>query len=107
MKIIRTSGYIKALKRMSVSNSDIDKLEQVIVSFPEKGDLIQGLKGVRKIRFAIGNRGKSGGGRAIYYLMIGEDAALMITAYPKNEKSDLSASDRKAILSLLKELEDE
>lgn len=67
MKIIRTSGYTKATKRMSVSAADVDKLEQSIATFPEKGHLIQGLKGVRKIRFAIGNRGQRGGGRAIYY----------------------------------------
>jgi hypothetical protein len=36
--------------------------------------------------------------------MISDDVALMLTAYAKNEKSDLSDADRRAILALLKEL---
>jgi hypothetical protein len=39
--------------------------------------------------------------------MISDDVTLMITAYAKNEKSDLSEADRKAILALLKELDDD
>lgn len=65
--------------------------------------MIQGLRGVRKARFRIGNRGKSGGGRAIYYVVISGDAVVMIAAYAKSDKEDLSADDRKAILRILEE----
>jgi len=58
---------------------------------------------VRKARFRIGNRGKSGGGRAIYYVVMADNAVLMITAYAKAEKEDLSPDDRKAILRVLEE----
>lgn len=34
---------------------------------PMAGDEIQGTGGVRKVRFAMGNKGKSGGARVIYY----------------------------------------
>ena len=33
-------------------------------------------------------KGKRGGGRAIYVLMVSEDLAIMIMAYTKNEQSD-------------------
>ena len=48
-------------------------------------------------------KGKRGGGRAIYVLMVSEDLAIMIMAYTKNEQSDLTQHQRKAILSLLEE----
>jgi hypothetical protein len=66
--------------------------------------LIQGLRGVRKVRFRIGNRGKSSGGRAIYYFLVADSAVIMLMAYPKAERSDLSPADRKAVLIVLKEL---
>ncbi len=93
------------MKRIGASDADMASLEQEVAANPEAGDVIQGLKGVRKIRFGIGNRGKRGGGRAICFLMISDDVTLMI--YAKNEKSDLSEADRKAILALLKELDDD
>ena len=85
---------------------EAEQLEAAIASNPEAGAIMQGLKGVRKIRFGFGGRGKSGGGRTIYYLMISEDVSVMITAYAKNEKADLTPADRKAILAVLKELQE-
>jgi hypothetical protein len=50
------------------------------------------------------NIGKRGGGRAIYFLIELEDTAILIMAFAKNGQADLSPRQRKAILSLLKEL---
>lgn len=66
-----------------------------------------GLSGVRKLRFAMGNRGKSGGGRVVYLLMLPDDTAILLLAYAKNEKSDLTPADRKVLRALLKELTDD
>lgn len=107
MKIVRTKRYLKDLKRIGASVVDASALERSIAANPEAGDVIQGLGGIRKIRFGIGNRGKQGGGRAIYFLMLSDDTALMLTAYAKNEKADLSSADRRALLTLVKELTDD
>lgn len=104
MQIVRTTTYLKDLKRMGLSASDQAALERAVASNPQAGDVIKGLNGVRKIRFGMAGRGKRGGGRAIYFLMIAEDAAIMLRAYAKNEQADLSAADRKAINAVLKEL---
>jgi hypothetical protein len=39
-----------------------------------------GLSGVRKARFRIGNRGKSSGGRVLYYIVMKDDSVLMLMA---------------------------
>jgi hypothetical protein len=70
MKIVQTQRYLKDMKRLGASADDVDKLELEIANSPEAGDVIPGLEGVRKIRFSIGNKGKRGGGRAIYFLMV-------------------------------------
>lgn len=107
MEIVRTKRYLKDLKRIGASASDVAALEQAVASNPLAGDVIQGLGGIRKMRFGLGGRGKRGGGRAIYFVILSDDTALMLTAYAKNEMADLSASDRKALLALVKELTDD
>jgi hypothetical protein len=82
------------------------RLEAEIALNPQAGDVIPGLLGLRKIRFALGNKGKRGGGRAVYFLMVSDDVAVMIFAYAKSAQEDLTTEQRKAVLALLKEMTD-
>jgi hypothetical protein len=75
MKIVRTSLFERSLKKLGASASDLEKLEAEIVDNPAAGDVIQGLHGARKARFSMAGRGKSGGGRAIYVLVVKADTA--------------------------------
>ena len=104
MKIVRTRRYITDLKKLDATESNLEALELEVSTRPEVGALVKGLKGVRKVRFRIGDRGKRGGGRAIYYVMLANDAVIMITAYAKAEKEDLSPDDRKVILEIVEAL---
>jgi mRNA-degrading endonuclease RelE of RelBE toxin-antitoxin system len=104
IKIVRTHRYIKDIKKLKASADDVDAMERMIAADPLAGALIQGLKGVRKARFRIGNRGKSGGGRVIYYIVVANNEVIMLMAYAKAEKHDLSPDDRKGVLRVLEEL---
>lgn len=104
MKVIRTNRYVKDLKRLKASADDVDEMERLIVANPLSGAVMQGLKGIRKARFRIANRGKSGGGRAIYFYFVAGGAVIMLTAYAKSEKDDLSPEDRKSVLRVMEEL---
>jgi hypothetical protein len=104
MRFIRTNRYLKDLKRLRVTVDDQLALEGSIEASPTGGDVIQGTGGVRKLRFGFGGRGKRGGGRAIYFLWVSQDTAVMLAAYAKNEQDDLSAADRRALAGLVKEL---
>jgi hypothetical protein len=64
----------------------------------------KGLKGVRKIRFALGGKRKSGGGRAIYFVIRVRVFAYLLLAYAKSSQTDLSNTQRKAIADLLETL---
>ncbi len=104
MRLVRTNRYLKDVKKLKASAEDVDAMERTIAANPLAGAAIRGLKGVRKIRFRIADRGKSGGGRAIYFVLLADDTVVMLTAYAKAVKEDLSPDDRRAILSVLKEL---
>ena len=106
MQLVRTGLYLRQMKRLGASSTDMGRLEAEIALNPEAGDVIPGLMGLRKIRFALGNKGKRGGGRAVYFLMVSDDVAVMIFAYAKSAQEDLTAEQRKAALALLKEMTD-
>lgn len=62
----------------------------LIARNPQIGVLIDGGGGLRKLRFGIGGRGKSGGVRIIYYFHDRMVPVFLLTVFAKNEKDDLS-----------------
>lgn len=106
MQIVRTSLFVRSVKRLGASSEDMARLETEIATNPQAGEVVPGLMGIRKIRFTLGNKGKRGGGRAIYFLMVADDLAVLIFAYSKSTQEDLTQEQRKAALVLLKEMTD-
>jgi hypothetical protein len=70
---------------------------------PELGALIRGGGGVRKVRLAVGTRGKSGGARVIYYWAVRRDIILLLFAYPKNVVADLTLKQVAQLAKVVKE----
>lgn len=67
------------------------------------GERIPGLGGIRKIRFGLGTKGKRGGGRAICFLVLADDIAVMLCAYANADRENLSADQKMAALALTAE----
>jgi len=65
------------------------------------GDVIGGTGGLKKIRTALTARGKSGGARTIYADYPARNLVVLVTAYFKSMKVDLTTDERNA-LSLMK-----
>jgi len=106
MRVVRTKRYQRDLRRMGATPAEITAIEAEIASHPQAGDVIPGLEGIRKLRFRLAGRGKRGGGRAVYFLMLSDDTAVMLFAYAKNEREDMTAEQRKMALAILKEMRD-
>jgi len=100
VEIIHTRLFAKSLKKLGASKADLTKLEAEIAANPEAGDVIPGLNGVRKIRFAMGGKGKRGGGRAIYLAVVSAETAYLLLAYAKSQKEDLTEDDKKVLREL-------
>lgn len=101
MRVIRLKPYIRAMKGMGLGDQALAEIEAAILKAPDAHPMIQGLRGARKARFALPGRGKSGGGRTIYYAAVAPGILFMMTAYPKNERNDLSQDQRRAILAAI------
>lgn len=75
---------------------------------PEKGDVIQGTGGLRKVRVADmqRNKGKRGGSRVIYYWFSARSHFLLFTVYGKDMQDDLSPDERKALAAMLRTIKE-
>jgi hypothetical protein len=74
-----------------------------IVANPELGALIRGGGGIRKVRVAVGSRGKSGGARVIYYWAVRRDVILLLYTYPKKVVANLTAKQVSQLAKAVKE----
>ena len=77
-----------------LSGEERDSAVDYLAAHPEAGVLLQGTGGLRKLRWATGHRGKSGGVRMIYYYHDVNMPLFMITVFGKNEKANLSQAER-------------
>lgn len=104
-KFIIMPEFDKNWKSMGLDDSDLRRLQEELLIDPQKGDLMQGTGGLRKLRFAFEGRGKSGSGRVCYVDFAVYESIFLITAYPKNEMDNLSKSQRNSIAKVIKALE--
>jgi hypothetical protein len=65
--------------------------------------VIKGGGGVRKVRVAVGSRGKSGGARIIYYWAVRQDVILLLYAYSKNATANLTPKQTAQLAKVVKE----
>jgi hypothetical protein len=77
-----------------VTDEEYRSFQRELLEDPERGDLLVGCRGLRKVRMALGGRGKSGGARVIY-LYLPEDRVLyLFLLFKKSERENLGKSQR-------------
>jgi hypothetical protein len=79
-------------------------LQNELLEQPEKGDVIEGTGGLRKLRRPDPKRGKGkrGGLRLIYFWWEAGRQFWLFTLYDKNEMDDLSAKEKGLLKDMLK-----
>ena len=92
---------------MGLGEEDLARLQEELLADPKIGAVMKGTGGVRKMRFAFRHRGKSGSVRVIYVDFEVHEKIFLITAYTKEEKDNLSESERAEIRNLIKMLEEQ
>lgn len=89
-----------------LAESERQDIVNYVAAFPKAGDLIKGTGGVRKLRWRRGGKGKSGGVRVIYYFHSERMPLYLLTVFAKNERADLSQTERNELASLVETLVD-
>jgi hypothetical protein len=99
---VYTAPFCSCWKAMGLSDSDLLDLEQFLLDNPQRGVVIEGTAGARKLRIQLNdNKGKSGGGRAIYIDVFEKERLYFLFAYPKNVQESLTADQKKAITKMI------
>ena len=101
LTVAETPEYLRRADRL-LSGAEQAGVVEHLAANPRTGDLIRGTGGVRKLRWARGARGKSGGVRVIYYWWEAGLQFWLYTLYDKDERDDLSPQQRKTLQAMLK-----
>jgi hypothetical protein len=97
---IETSEFTAAWEKLGLNDEDdLLALQLCIMAGPKRAPVIRGTGGLRKLRFAPADwgTGTRGAARICYVYFEEYGIVLLVLAYAKNEKDDLSESERSAI----------
>ena len=65
-EFIELPVFIKRWKELGLDEDDLLQLQEQLLANPKVGVVIRNSSGIRKLRFAFRNKGKSGSTRVIY-----------------------------------------
>jgi len=86
-----------------LTDEEYKDFQEDLAANPEAGDIMQRTGGLRKVRWKSKGKGKRAGVRIIYYFHSSVSRIYLLTLYAKNEVSDLSPEECKALMKLVKE----
>lgn len=93
--------YIRRANEL-LSEAERKAVIDYLAAHPLNGDIMEGTGGIRKLRWASGGKGKSGGVRIIYYYHDPRIPLYLLTVFGKNEKSNVTKSERNELAKLVK-----
>lgn len=97
--------FIAKWKHLGLGDDDMRQLEKELLDNPKVGAVMRGTGGVRKMRFAYENKGKSGALRVIYVDFEVYKKIYFVDVYAKSEKDNLTQAERNDIRSVVEILE--
>ena len=98
--VAETPEYLRRAERL-LSAASRDEIVHHVAARPRAGEVIQGTGGVRKLRWARGGRGKSGGVRVIYYYHSEAMPLYLLTVFAKSEQANLNKAERNDLAKLV------
>lgn len=81
--------FTKRWKEIGLDDEELQALQIMLLKDPESGPIMEGTGGIRKVRFPLENRGKSGGVRVCYTDFAEDEVIYLITAFEKKTRRTL------------------
>jgi hypothetical protein len=100
MVIIETTVFTRRIMGL-LAEDEYREFQRALVQRPDLGKLIKGSGGLRKVRWGAESQGKRGGVRVIYFWAVKQEQLLLLLAYPKNERDDLSPEQLERLRSII------
>ncbi|MCL2816568.1 MAG: type II toxin-antitoxin system RelE/ParE family toxin [Oscillospiraceae bacterium] len=92
---------------LNLTDDDLIPLEKFLDENPQAGEVVQGTGGIRKVRWALSDTGKSGGIRVAYLDIVVCERIYMLDLFPKSEKDNYTAAEKKILKKLVTDLKSE
>ena len=99
LTVIETTSFLQDAKKL-LENEEREALINFLASSPCAGKLIKGTGGIRKIRWAREDTGKSGAYRVVYFFHSMEIPLFLLNIFAKNEKANISQDERNELKKL-------
>ena len=96
LRFVETRLFTRLADEM-LGSGGLVLLQEFLLEKPDRGDVIPGSGGVRKLRWTVPGRGKQGGLRIIYYYRSRQGDIWLLTLYAKNEKTTIPGSTLRRI----------
>lgn len=99
--------FTKRWKEIGLGDEELQTLQIMLLKDPESGPVMEGTGGIRKVRFPLENRGKTGSVRVCYTDFAEYEVTYLITAFEKKEQENLSNEEKAVLKKLVKSLKEE
>ena len=109
LRFVELRPFTEGWRELGLTDDDAMALGKAILQRPTGFPVVQGTSGLRKVRFAPPKwrKGKSGAVRVGYAYLEQYGTVLLVIAYGKTEKDELTQKEKKAIRQLLARVEQE
>ncbi len=99
--------FTKRWKEIGLDDDELQQLQVMLLKNPQAGPVMEGTGGIRKVRFPLENRGKSGSVRVCYTDFEEYEVIYLITAFEKKDQTNLTTEEKAVLKKLVKSLKDE
>jgi len=100
---IELSGFSKR-RKVLLADDDYQEMQEALISNPERGALLVGTGGFRKLRWSRPGMGKSGGVRVIYYNVASSGRLYLALIISKNEDDNITDEQKLVLKKLASQL---
>jgi hypothetical protein len=101
---VKATPKFMRLAKKSMTPESLQNLIDILALNPEKGALVTGTGGIRKIRWATGKSGGKRGGLRVLYYYDGEQIVLLISLFKKADQENIDANEKAELRKLIIEL---
>jgi hypothetical protein len=103
---VHDEDFDRLWEELGLTEEDRLALEIYLSKNPTAGRVIKGTGGLRKLRWELPNKGKSGGARVLYIDFLAYEKIYFIDVYGKAEKEDITSEEKKEFKRLIKIISD-
>lgn len=99
MVFVETPVFTRQVLEL-LSDESYAQFQRYLMRDPYAGDVIKETGGLRKVRWSVEGRGKSGGVRVIYFHVSPDSQIRLLLIYRKGVKDDLNKAEKKQLREL-------